>query len=357
MGLIVTMKILMCSVPFRPSVGGIETVSALLADQFQRQGHSVTVVTQTACGVADSEPYAVLRRPSAWRLLQAVRDCDVVLHNQISLRLAWPMLLVRRPWVVAHHTWLPRSGPGSWAGRVKRACLRWALNVAVSDAVAADLAQPAQTIPNPYDRELFTCMPGVQRSRELVCVGRLVSDKGIPVLLHALVLLRQRGKLPRLSIIGSGPEEAALRQRVHTLGLQTQVRFAGSLVGQKLVRALNAHRVVVVPSVWEEPFGLVALEAQACGCIPVVAASGGLPQAAGPAGVVFAKGDPAALADCLASVLSRAPLAAAAQDVRDTLAADVQRHLQQHHPASVAAAYIRLFEDAQRAPAPLARTA
>lgn len=350
MGLIVTMKILMCSVPFRPSVGGIETVSALLADQFQRQGHTVTVVTQTASAVASSEPYAVLRRPSSRQLLQAVRDCDVVLHNQISLRLAWPLLLVRRPWVVAHHTWLPRSGRGKWAGFVKRACLRWALNVAVSDAVAADLAQPAQTIPNPYDRELFTCMPGVQRSRELVCAGRLVSDKGVPVLLQALVLLRQRGKTPQLSIIGSGPEEAALRQQVQVLGLQAQVRFAGSLVGQQLVRALNAHRVVVVPSVWEEPFGLVALEAQACGCLPVVAASGGLPQAAGPAGVVFAKGDPAALADCLALVLSRALLNDAAQE------AAAQRHLQQHHPARVAAAYLHVLEHAQRAPGPLART-
>ena len=346
-----TMKILMCSVPFRPSVGGIETVSALLAEQFQRLGHTVTLVTQTPSAVADSERYAILRRPSAWQLLQAVRANDVVLHNNISLRLAWPLLFVRRPWVVAHHTWLPRSGSGAWAGLLKRAALAWAQNVAVSDAVAADLARPAHVIPNPYDRDLFQCLPGALRPHELVCVGRLVSDKGVAVLLQALSLLRQRGKAPRLSIIGSGPEEAGLRQQVQALGLQAQVHFAGSLVGQSLVRALNAHRVVVVPSVWEEPFGLVALEAQACGCLPVVAASGGLPQAAGPAGVVFAKGDPAALADTLAAVLDSVPVDGVAQDTR------VQRHLQQHHPASVAASYLQVLEHAHRAPGPLARTA
>jgi glycogen(starch) synthase len=336
------MKILMCSVPFRPSVGGIETISALLAQQFWLQGHAVTVVTQTASLTTDTEPYTVLRRPSAWQLLQAVRNSDVVLHNQISLRLAWPLGLVHRPWVVGHHTWLPASGPGAWAGRLKRACLRWAVNVAVSDAVAADLKLPTQVIPNPYDDDLFQCLPGTQRSRELVFVGRLVSDKGVAVLLQALALLQSRGLSPQLSIIGSGPEEAALRQQVQALGLQEQVHFAGKLVGQPLVKALNTHRVAVVPSVWEEPFGLVALEAQACGCLPVVANSGGLPQAAGPAGVVFAKGDAAALADCLTSVLRRLPTHTAAQDPA------AQQHLQQHQPASVARAYLAMLEQAQR---------
>ena len=357
-----TMKILICSVPFRPSVGGIETVSALLAAQFQRQGHTVTLVTQTPHGLADDEPYAVLRRPGVWQLLQAVRECDVVLHNNISLRLAWPLLMLRRPWVVAHHTWIPRHGSGAWAGRVKRAVLPWAHNVAVSDALAADLPPNTQVIPNPYDCGLFKCLPGVLRNRELVCVGRLVSDKGVAVLLQALALLRQRGVSPRLSIIGSGPELAALHRLVQTLGLQEQVRFAGSMVGQDLVRALNAHRVVVVPSVWEEPFGLVALEAQACGCVPVVAASGGLPQAAGPAGVVFAKGDPAALADCLADVLSGTAASASNPTKREGAAgsfpdARVLRHLQQHHPESVAAAYLQVLARAHRTSSPLARAA
>jgi len=344
-----TMNILMCSVPFRPSVGGIETVSAILAEQFHRAGHRVTLVTQTPGDGPDPEPYALLRRPGAAALSQAVRDCDVVLHNNISLRLAWPLLAWRRPWVVAHHTWLPRRGPGAAAGRLKRGLLPLASHIAVSDAVAQDLPVPSQVIPNPFDRDRFRCLSGVERSRELACVGRLVSDKGVPVLLQALALLRDQGKAPRLSIIGSGADEPALKDQVRRLALQAQVRFAGSLVGQDLVRALNAHRVVVVPSVWEEPFGLVALEAQACGCIPLVAASGGLPQAAGPAGVVFAKGDAAALAHQLVAVLRDAPRHGIGSDPR------VQGHLQRHHPESVAAAYLRVLDDAQRAVGPLAR--
>jgi len=348
------MNILMCSVPFRPSVGGIETVSALLGQGFHDAGHRVTLVTQTPGDGVDSEPYRVLRRPSRSALFRAVRDSDVVLHNNISLRLAWPLLLMRRPWVVAHHTWLPRHGEGTTAARWKRWALRAAHNVAVSDAVAADLGLPCQVLPNPYDSGRFRCLPGVVRSRDLVCVGRLVSDKGVSVVLQALAHLRDQGFHHRLSVIGSGPERAALQALARELGLHAQVRFTGVLLGDDLVRELNAHRVVVVPSVWEEPFGLVALEAQACGCIPVVAASGGLPQAAGPAGVVFAKGDALSLAARLVPVLRdsrNAPATGIANDPR------VQRHLLRHQPGTVAAAYLQLLQHAQRTASTLARAA
>lgn len=348
------MNILMCSVPFRPSVGGIETVSALLAMAFHEAGHRVTLVTQTAGDGHEPEPYRVLRRPGAGELFGAVRDSDIVLHNNISLRLAWPLLLLRRPWVVAHHTWLPRRGEGATAARWKRLALRAAHNVAVSSAVADDLGVPCQVLPNPYDSARFRCLPGVVRSRDLACVGRLVSDKGVPVMLHALAHLRDQGHHHRLSVIGGGPERAALQALTRELNLHAQVRFTGPLVGDDLVRELNAHRVVVVPSVWEEPFGLVALEAQACGCIPVVAASGGLPQAAGPAGVVFAKGDALSLAARLVPVLRAtrdAPATGIAHDPR------VQRHLLQHQPGPVAAAYLQLLQHAQRAAGTLARAA
>lgn len=348
------MNILLCSVPFYPSVGGIESVSALLAEQFHRMGHVVTVLTQTLHSGADTQPYAVLRRPRAARLFAAVQAADVVLHNSISLRLAWPLLLLRRPWVVAHHMWLPRQGAGAMAARVKRAVLRLAHNVAVSAPVARDLAVPCTVIPNPYDSRLFRRLPEIERERDIAFVGRLVSDKGVPVLLQALNTLRARGHEPSLSIIGSGPEEGALRAQVQALGLQEQVQFAGRVVGEELVRLLHAHRTVVVPSVWEEPFGLVALEAQACGCTPVVAASGGLPEAAGPAAVVFPKGDALALAACL---LTLTGAAAAACATAMQAGPHVRRHLERHQPERVAAAYLAVLEDARCKSSPLARTA
>ena len=344
------MKILLCSVPFAPSIGGIETVSELLAHQFQNLGHAVTVVTQTPAAATPprvisvrptSESFAVLRRPTGAQLVRAVQRHDVVLHNQISLRLGWPLVALRKPWVVAHHTWLPRHGPGAMAARVKRLMLRAGQNIAVSQALAQDLQLPCLVVPNPYDLNVFQNDESVPRLRDLVFVGRLVSDKGVPLLLDALLNLRARGLRPTLSIIGGGPDEATLRARVMVQGLAPQVLFAGSLRGTALARAMQGHRAVVVPSVWEEPFGLVALEGLACGCLPIVAASGGLAEAAGPVSRVFKKGDALALADTLASWLNEAPELLGRQPA-------VAAHLARHHPSRVARGYLDVLERALR---------
>jgi glycosyltransferase involved in cell wall biosynthesis len=344
------MKILFCSVPFRPSVGGIETVSALLAEQFHAQGHPVTLVTQTfqardGTAVADPEPYAIVRQPRALQLWALVREADVVFHNNISLRLAWPLLLLRRPWVVAHHTWIPQQG----AGRIKRWLLRWATNISVSRAVAQGLPQTSMLLPNPYRTALFRRLPGFGRDGDIAFVGRLVTDKGVGLLIDALHRMSAGGARPRLTLVGAGPEAAALAAQVRRLGLQDQVCFAGQMGGEALVRLLNEHRVLAVPSLWEEPFGLVALEALACGCVPVVAHSGGLPEAVGPCGRVVPKGDVQAWADALGALL-------ADPDARQALLARAPEHLARHRPETVSLAYLKVFEDACR-PSPSALAA
>lgn len=335
------MKILFCSVPFRPSVGGIETVSALLAEELHRQGAQVTLVTQTPCDEAPSEPYAVVRQPSAVRLWRLVREADVVFHNNVSLRLAWPLALQPRPWVVAHHTWIPSRG---LAGRAKRAVLRLACNVSVSDALARDLPAGSIRLPNPYRARVFDD-PGcasVDRPRDIAFVGRLVSDKGADLLVDALALLAAHGLRPRATFIGDGPEAQALRLRARDAGLARQVVFAGQRTGPDLARLLRDHRLLVVPSRWEEPFGLVALEALACGCLPVVARSGGLPEAAGRCGRVFDKGDARALAATLSPLLCN-------PDDPAWRLEGAREHLAAHRPEKVAARYLQLFEQVRGA--------
>ncbi|MBC7939094.1 MAG: glycosyltransferase family 4 protein [Chitinophagaceae bacterium] len=329
------MKILFCSVPYSPSVGGIETVSALLAEQFHRHGHEVTLVTQTPGTSVDPEPYVVVRNPDAARLWALVLATDLVFHNNISLRMAWPLLVLRKPWVVAHHMWIPRHG----AGRIKRAVLRWATNIAVSRAMAADLPTASQVLPNPYRDDLFRLMAGVSRERDIVFLGRLVSDKGVTILLDALDLLARSGLRPQLTLVGDGPERDALQAQVRRQGLAEQVHFAGRRSGEALASLLNGHRLIVVPSTWEEPFGLVALEGLACGCVPVVARSGGLPEVIGPCGLVFEKGSATSLARVLKELL-QSPAR------RQGLLAMAPDHLARHRPQAVASAYIRILTDA-----------
>jgi glycosyltransferase involved in cell wall biosynthesis len=331
------MRILIVSHAFLPNLGGIETASDALARAFVRRGHDVTVVTETPSDRPDDLPYAVLRRPRPGALLAAVGACEVCLHNNISLRAAWPLLLRPRRWVVAHQTGLRRPGGClSLADRAKRLALRFARSIAISKAVAADLPVPATIIPNPYRDDVFQRTNDGPRLYELAFVGRLVSDKGAALLLEALALLARDGLDARLLLIGSGPEEAALRARATALGLDAQVDFAGPRRGAELAGLLNQARILVVPSLWAEPFGIVALEGIACGCVVVGSALGGLPEAIGPCGVTFPNGDAAALAAALDRLLrdpaSAAPLLAAAP-----------AHLARHTADAVGDAYLKVL--------------
>jgi glycosyltransferase involved in cell wall biosynthesis len=330
------MRILLCSVPFRPSTGGVETVSALLADAFHSLGHEVIVVTQTPANEPDEAPYPVLRRPSPLALLRAVRQADIVLHNNISLRLAWPLLLQPRPWVIAHHMWIPRFGPGAVAGRLKHFASRFADNIAVSTAMAASLSVDSTVIPNPYADDVFRAdLPPAPKS-DLVFLGRLIPDKGLDVLLDSLSLLKARSIRPTLTIIGRGSDEERARARVSALALDSQVRFAGLLRSRALAVALCSHRVLVVPSTWEEPFGVVALEGMACGLVPIVARSGGLPDAVGACGLVVEKSDAGALASAIERLLSDEAL------IR-TFRAAAPAHLGQHTRERIAHRYLSVL--------------
>ena len=121
----------------------------------------------------------------------------------------------------------------------------------------------------------------------LAFAGRIQPLKAPDVLLHAAAtLLRRRPELrPRLAVLvaggpsGSGlAEPTALQELAARLGLRDVVRFLPPQAGDGLVRVFQAADVVAVPS-HNESFGLVALEAQACGTPVVAARVGGLPVA------------------------------------------------------------------------------
>lgn len=316
------MRVLIGAPAFPPSLGGIERFAEQLATGLAERGDQVTVMTVTPASAPDEYPFEVLRSPGPLAKLRAFRACDVFFQTNVSLKDLWPLLFCRRPWVVSHHGLYPTEGLLGILGRLKLLLARRAtLPISVSRFVAERVDPGSVVIGNPYRDDLFRVLDGVVRNRDLVFVGRLVSDKGADVLLDAVARLAPRSR-PSLSVVGVGPEEATLRHLVSELGLAGQVEFLGRVEGEDLVRVLNRHRILVVPSIWEEPFGIVALEGLACGCAVVGTSGGGLAEALGPAGVMVPNGDAGALALALeeALTLARSPA------LTDAVAGHLARH-------------------------------
>jgi glycogen synthase len=333
------MKILMSSYAFAPSAGGIETVGALLAKEWLRQGHEVHVVTHTKEISAMAE-ITVLRRPSANQLLVACQWCDVLFQNNLSVRFLWPALVLRKPIVATYHIWV--GGTSTFKRTLKRHIGRFAtINLAVSRFLSGKLPFPARVMPNPYSHHVFSSrrQDGNRRKGTVLFVGRLVHSKGCHVLVDALHELQKRSLRPQVTIVGDGPEKHSLLNQVCHLKLSEQVRFVGRMSEFEVADSMRNHDVVAVPSVWEEPFGLVALEATACGCAVVASNIGGLPEAMGPTGRGFAAGDSSALADQLALALTEAT-----PDQKTSPSAE--EHLLAHRADVVAAQYLEVFREA-----------
>jgi glycogen(starch) synthase len=328
---------------FHPNIGGVETVARLLAYQWHEAGVQLTIATDVRRAPDDSDsqfPFPVVRRPSPLRLLRLVAECDVYLQNNLSLKTLWPAFLFRKRFVACHHAfyWTKRVGHRAWRERLKRFISRYSANIAVSAAIAESLPPGCATIPNPYDDQIFHAQASIVRDRELVFVGRLVSEKGILLLLQAIERLRCENLFPRLTIVGSGPERAATLARVEELQLKKQVEFAGSLSPQGVAKVLRRHQILILPTMTVESFGVAALEAIACGCVAIGSDAGGLPEAIGPCGVTFQPRDVAGLTRELANLLTK-------PEKLDAFRAAAPEHLAKHQPKNIATRYLGIMEE------------
>ena len=301
------MKILFLSYAFSPAIGGIEASSELLADAFHRAGHEVRLMTMTP-DEASLFPYEVIRNPSVLDMIRQHTWADVVYENNPCLRLGWPRFFFGKPSVIVLQTWISRpDGTITWLDKLKFNWLKRANQVvAISQAVRQKCWPNAIIIGNSYDKS-FSIRP-VERQHNFVFLGRLVSDKGVELAIRAFSVIVSNKLLPEMAhatftIIGRGPERAYLENLVTSLPSTNRIRFIGPLKGEELVLELNRHTFQFIPSVWEEPFGIVALEGIACGLIPIASNGGGLPDAVGKAGVVFERGDLASLVAVTTSLI------------------------------------------------------
>ena len=130
----------------------------------------------------------------------------------------------------------------------------------------------------PGDRAEARRELGLGGGRIILFVGRLEPLKGVDILLQALPRIEHRGPL-RLLIAGGertgDPERARLERLAADLGIGDQVTFLGPVDHDRLPTLYRAADVCVVPSYYES-FGLVAVEALACGTPVIASRVGGL---------------------------------------------------------------------------------
>jgi glycosyltransferase involved in cell wall biosynthesis len=170
---------------------------------------------------------------------------------------------------------------GALARSLRRRVVRGSERVTVvSQAMLEDLRLEAgdvsncSVLPMGVDtQQRFTPSVSPITRTGLLFVGRLADKKGVDVLLDAMARLRDMPDLS-LHIIGSGPEEARLKQQASSLGLDKIVDFVGPVPNRDLPLWYQRSSVLVFPSVVtpygdQEGLGLVPVEALACGCAVV----------------------------------------------------------------------------------------
>lgn len=167
--------------------------------------------------------------------------------------------------------------------------------------------------------DLSSIAPGGSSGRRfaIACVARLIEKKGVDSLLRALVALERQGLDFRATIIGDGPQRPALEQLVAAAQLGARVSFTGMLPHEKVIAAVTAHDVFVLPARIaddgdRDALPTVLLEAMAAGLPCVSTPVGGIPEiiAHQQTGLILPSDRPLALAEALAELASQPELRA-----------------------------------------------
>lgn len=268
-----------------------------------------------------------------------MRAADKIILFNVSLKALPVILFSGKSIYITHHTalWYD-NGPRPLRQRMKQwVANHLAKNNAACSQYIAGLYKQCRIIHSPYRADIF--VPGNEERipGSILFAGRLVSDKGADLLLQACTILKKEGFNLSLTIVGEGPDKEKLEQLAVELGLYTETgipRFveprtgvgrattssecvAGKEVGSPpsdgswtgalpqpaLVRLMQTHQIMVVPSRME-PMGMVVAEGLACGCRMVVSNQGGMPEVGGPFCRYFESGNVESLAGAIRNQLT-----------------------------------------------------
>jgi glycogen(starch) synthase len=298
------MNILHIAPSFPPAIGGVETLVADLAEWQAANGFTVTIVAGTTEADPREERHGgiqvyrlpfvdVLGRQDLGGILELrrrmasliERHAPELIHlHPVAAEMMFMRDVMRRTDAAVVTTlhvdiaWQPALYQTNLQGLLTR-------SHAVA-AVSRSLLRDAGIVfPSHADRMHLVengmawqmASDAVPETGSFLYLGRLVNEKGVDIALRAMALLAESDPDIRLTIAGDGPDRGALEALAETLGLGAQaVAFLGQIERDKVPALIARHTAIVVPSRWQEPFGLVMAEAAMAGRPTIAAASGAL---------------------------------------------------------------------------------
>ena len=254
--------------------------------------------------------------------LRAFRPQFTICHfagtrSNLGMMLQW---LDRTPCAIKSHALDVFSGAALFSTKVNQAARFYTISQYNVDFIAehypnAD-TQKIQVHPCGVPLDVLTFKPE-ETPKTLDCprllsVGRLVPMKGFDVLILASKLLKDQGVDHRITIIGEGPEEDALRDQADKLGVGEHIEFKGYRTPAEVRTALYSASIFVMPSLWDGERGtqdgipVALMESMACGTLAISSRLSGIPELieGGVSGLLTEPGDSHALAGAIHAALS-----------------------------------------------------
>jgi len=299
------MKILYWTELFWPHIGGIEILSERFIPDMKARGYDFILVTSLSeKHLKERDRYKgieIFRYPFG----EAIKNNNLVLMTRIRknllklkqefqpdvvhLNFSGPSVFYHFqteqkysvPTIMTIHVPVPQPTPrhtlfiqsllrSDWVATVSEGILSEARNS------APEITDRSSVIYNGLkmvDQQDLHAPPTQNR---ILCLGRLVHEKGFDVALQAFSLIRPKHSEAVLTIAGDGPEKINLIKMAERLGVGDSVKFTGWIPPDRIPQVMQQTNLLVIPSRWSEPFPLVALESAILGKAVIAADVGGL---------------------------------------------------------------------------------
>jgi len=272
------MKILFVSNQFYPIVGGIPLQGIQLIEFFLKKKHQVIVITNTNLTKKQKKifNYEIYSKIDKSKINELHDWADIIFHNNISLRLSSLKFKHFKKTIVSIHMWI-NSNQNLLKFIIKKFFIFFcAERIYVSRSIKEHIALNGKIINNFYDHKIFkNYKKNSLRKKKIVFIGNLLPDKGLYTLLETIKKLKYFLNNKDVTIVGDGKYYNFYKQVVKKFKITNIVDFKGSQSKLSISKILNNHSILVVPS-YKEPFGIVALEGLASGCITILSNSYGL---------------------------------------------------------------------------------